>query len=139
MSLRNYIKDNKSIILFDGVCNLCSGFMQFVYKRDKKGMFKFAWLQDEKSKDILDWLNLSKDEFETIILLEKDKSYTKSTAFLKIIRNLPYPWPLLGVGYFIPRFLRDAIYDFVAKNRYNWFGKKETCLVPTGDLLKRFL
>ena len=127
------------IILFDGICNLCSGFMQFIYKRDRKKIFKFTWLQDDKTKEILDWLKLSSQNFETIILMESGNAYFKSTAFLKIVRLLPFPWPLLGVGYIIPRVIRDVLYDYIAKNRYRWFGKKEECLVPTGDLLKRFL
>jgi predicted DCC family thiol-disulfide oxidoreductase YuxK len=132
------IKNNSHIILFDGVCNLCSGFMQFVYKRDTKAIFKFVWLQDDTSKEILNWLNLDSNNFKTIILIENDKPYYKSTAFLKIVRYLHFPWPLLTIGYTIPQFFRDCIYDYVAKNRYRWFGKKETCLIPTGELLKRF-
>ena len=98
MNIPDLIKQNNRIILFDGVCNLCSGFMQFVYKRDARGIFKFAWLQDDKSKDILDWLTLSTDSFKTIILIEAGKTYFKSTAFLRITRFLPFPWPLLSVG-----------------------------------------
>jgi predicted DCC family thiol-disulfide oxidoreductase YuxK len=139
MNLPDHIEQHKHIILFDGVCNLCSGFMQFVYKRDKNGIFKFAWLQDKKSVEILEWLNLSKDDLNTIVLIEEEKAYFKSTAFLRIIRLLTFPWPLLGIGYVIPRIIRDVIYDFVAKNRYKWFGKKENCLIPRGALLKRFL
>ena len=79
------IKNNSHIILFDGVCNLCSGFMQFVYKRDRKAIFKFAWLQDDKTKEILDWLKLPTNNFDTIVLIESGKVYFKSTAFLKKI------------------------------------------------------
>lgn len=127
------------IILFDGVCNLCSGFMQFVYKRDAKGIFKFVWLQDDNSTEILTWFNLGSESLKTIILIEEKKAFYKSTAFLKIIRYLRFPWPVLSIGYIIPTFIRDWIYDFVAKNRYRWFGKKDQCLIPTGELLDRFL
>ena len=133
------IKENNRIILFDGVCNLCSGFMQFVFKRDKKGGFKFVWLQDEKSLGILTWIDMDSESFKTIILIEEEKPYFKSTAFLKIVRYLRFPWPALTVGYILPGFIRDWIYDFIAENRYKWFGKKEMCMVPTGDLEKRFL
>jgi predicted DCC family thiol-disulfide oxidoreductase YuxK len=133
------IKENNRIILFDGVCNLCSGFMQFVYKRDKKGRFKFVWLQDKKSLGILTWIDMDSESFKTIILIEEEKPYFKSTAFLKIVRYLRFPWPALTVGYILPSFIRDWIYDFIAENRYKWFGKKEMCMVPTGDLERRFL
>jgi predicted DCC family thiol-disulfide oxidoreductase YuxK len=139
MNIPDPVKQNNYIILFDGVCNLCSGFMQFVYNRATKNIFKFAWLKDEKSKEILNWLKLSSDNFESIILIESGNVYYKSNAFLRIIRFLPFPWPILRIGYFLPLFIRDTIYDFVARNRYRWFGKKNECLVQTGDLLKRFL
>jgi predicted DCC family thiol-disulfide oxidoreductase YuxK len=113
--------------------------MQFVYKRDKQIRFKFAWLQDERCKDIFDWLELDSNNFKTIVLIKEEQPYYKSTAFLMIVRYLQFPWPLLTVGYIIPRFIRDWIYDFVANNRYKWFGKKKECIVPTGDLLNRFL
>lgn len=139
MSIPDIITENKRIILLDGVCNLCSGFMQFVYKHDNKMIFKFAWLQEKICKDILDWLSLPSDSFETIILIEENKPYFKSTAFLKIVRHIRFPWPLLLAGYIVPRFIRDWVYDHVAQRRYKWFGKKDQCLVPTGDVLNRFL
>ena len=139
MNIPDLIKQNNCIILFDGVCNLCSGFMQFVYKRDIKGRFKFAWLQDDKTKEILVWLNLGSESFKTIILIEGGKPYYKSSAFLQIVRYLRFPWPYLIVGHILPEFIRDWIYDFVAENRYKWFGKKEKCMVPKDDLLNRFL
>jgi len=133
------IKQHNCIILFDGVCNLCSGFMQFVYKRDTKGRFKFAWLQDDNALEILQWLELDSEGLKTIILIEDENPYFKSRAFLKIVRNLRCPWPVLTVGYVLPRIFRDWIYDYVAENRYEWFGKKDQCMVPKGDLVKRFL
>ena len=139
MTLPDSIKQSSRIILFDGLCNLCSGFMQFVYKRDKKDNFKFAWMQDEKSREILNWFNLSSESLKTIILIESEKVYFKSSAFFKIVRFLRFPWPVLSMGYVFPRIFRDWIYDIVAENRYRWFGKKEQCMVPEGDLIKRFL
>lgn len=133
------IKINKRIILFDGVCNLCSGFMLFIYRRDPGGIFKFAWLQEKQGQEILDWLELPVENFETIIFIENGQPYFKSTAFLKIVRHLRFPWPVLMIGMILPRFIRDWIYDYIAAKRYRWFGRKDNCLLPTGDLLKRFL
>ena len=139
MSIPESVRHNHNIILVDGVCNLCSGFMHFVYKRDRLGIFRFAWLQDESGREILDWLQLPKESFKTIILINEGIVYYKSTSFLKIVRHLRFPWPFLSVSYIVPRFIRDWIYDLVAANRYRWFGKKAQCLMPRGDLKKRFL
>jgi predicted DCC family thiol-disulfide oxidoreductase YuxK len=132
------LKEHNRIILFDGACNLCSGFMRFVYKYDSKKYFKFAWIQEEKGKEILEWLGLPTDEYATIILIKNGQAFYKSNAFLKIVRYLRFPWPVLNIGIIIPIFIRDWIYDMVARNRYRLFGKKDHCLVPTGDLLGRF-
>ena len=139
MELPAIIQAHKRIILFDGVCNLCTGFLQFVYIRDPKGVFKFTWIQEDIGKDILCWLDKSTDIYETIIFIEKGKAFYKSDAFLKIVRLLKFPWPVLTAGYLLPRFVRDRIYDWVARNRYKWFGKKETCMIPTAELRARFL
>lgn len=133
------IKEHKRIILFDGVCNLCSAFLQFVYKYDYKKTYKFAWIQEEKGNEILEWLHLPTDEYETVVLIENGQIFFKSKAFLKIVRYLRFPWPVLSVGIIIPNFIRDLIYDWVAQNRYRFFGKKDRCLMPTGELLNRFL
>lgn len=139
MKLPESVKKYNQIILFDGMCNLCSGFMQFVYKRDLESNFKFTWMQDDKSREILNWLDLGSESFKTIILIEEETPYYKSSAFLKIVRHLRFPWPLLMVGYIFPGILRDWVYDYVAENRYRWFGKKDKCLIPTGELRDRFL
>jgi predicted DCC family thiol-disulfide oxidoreductase YuxK len=139
MNTPNSIIENKRIILFDGVCNLCSAFLKFVYKFDSKKIYKFAWIQEDKGNEILRWLNLPTNDFKTIVLIENGQAFFKSVAFLKIVRKLQFPWPLLSVGRIIPNFIRDWIYDSVARNRYRLFGKKDHCLVPTGDLLDRFL
>ena len=133
------INEHNRIILFDGVCNLCSAFMQFVYKYDSKMNFKFSWLQEEQGRNILEWLNLPTDDYETIILIENGEAYFKSKAFLRIVSRLCFPWPILTIGVIIPNILRDSLYDMVARNRYRLFGKKEKCLIPTGKLLSRFL
>ena len=127
------------VIVFDGICNLCSGFMRFVYKRDKNSCFKFAWIQSERGKALLEGYGFSKDKSDTILFIEQDRVYTKSTAFLKIVNYLNYPWPLLRAAYLIPVYFRDKLYDLIAQNRYRWFGKKDSCMAPDGKLRDRFL
>jgi len=133
------IQQFNNIILFDGVCNLCSGFLNFIYKFDEQAFFKFAWIQSDEGAEILRWLGMPTKDYKTIVYIKNGEAFFKSTAFLKIIKNLNFPWPLLQVGYILPRFFRDWIYDLVAKYRYKIFGKKESCLLPTGDLKSRFL
>jgi predicted DCC family thiol-disulfide oxidoreductase YuxK len=139
MALPKIVKANERIVLFDGVCNLCSAFLSFVYERDKCGMFKFAWIQSEHGKEISKWLNMPTDNYVTMIYIEDRKPYLKSTAFLKIVKYLKLPWPVLSIGFIVPKFIRDWIYDRIAVNRYKLFGRKEQCLMPTGELRKRFL
>ncbi|MDA9554824.1 thiol-disulfide oxidoreductase DCC family protein [Pelobium sp.] len=127
------------IILFDGVCNLCNGFVQFVIKRDKKANFKFAALQSAAAKEILLANQLNPQELKTVIFIRDHKVYTQSDAALQIAKGLDGLWPLAGVLLVIPKFIRNAVYQFIAKNRYRWFGEKETCMVPTPDLQNRFL
>lgn len=128
------MKDHK-IILFDGVCNLCNGAVNLVIRKDKKNIFRFAPLQGEFAKEI----GLDQEKMDSIILLDNDKQYSKSSAVLRIARNLPGGYPLLYGFIILPKFLRDAIYDHIAKNRYRWFGKKESCMMPTPELKQKFL
>jgi len=126
------------IILFDGVCNLCNGFVQRIIAKDKKDFFRFASLQSEAGQNLLNPYPNLKD-LKSIVYLENGKVFTKSSAALKITSRLPGNWKLLQLGYILPRFIRDSIYDLVAKNRYKWFGKKEQCMVPTPELKAKFL
>jgi predicted DCC family thiol-disulfide oxidoreductase YuxK len=128
-------KTQKHIILFDGYCNLCSSAVQFILKRDKKGIFSYAALQSDFGKNRLAASGLSTTEIDTIVLIENDIVYTYSTAALKIAKNLSGIWPLFYGAIILPRFLRDTIYKLIAKNRYRWFGKKETCMMlpPTQE------
>ncbi len=139
MKKPNCLQQQNKIILFDGVCNLCSAFLHFVYRFDKKAHFKFAWIQSDEGSEILQWLGLPTSTYNTIVYIEKGAAFFKSTAFLNIVKYLTFPWPLFRIGFVLPRFFRDWIYDLVAKNRYRLFGKKETCLVPSGELRARFL
>jgi predicted DCC family thiol-disulfide oxidoreductase YuxK len=131
--------DGHPIILFDGVCNFCNGAINFVLKQDKKGIFKFAPLQSEAGQRLLQHYNLSMKEFDSFILIDMGKVYKKSAASLRVMNKLPWYWKEAQILRMIPTAFRDAIYDFIAKNRYKWFGKKEQCMVPTPELRSRFL
>ena len=131
--------ENKSIILFDGVCNLCNCSVQFIIKRDKRKRFLFTSLQSDAGQDILLQFRLKKSNLNSIILLENGKVYQKSTAILKIFKHLPNFWKISYIFIVIPIFIRDFIYDFIANNRYKWFGKREVCMIPTKELQMRFL
>ena len=131
---------NESIIIFDGVCNFCNGVVNFILVRDKKDIFRFAANQSEAAKQILLKNNIPLEtEISTVFLFENGKLYQKSTAALRIARKLPFAWNLCYIGIIIPAFLRNVIYDFIAKNRYKWFGKKETCRVPSPAERGKFL
>jgi predicted DCC family thiol-disulfide oxidoreductase YuxK len=127
------------LILFDGVCNLCNGGVQFVVKRDKKEKFKFASIQSSVGQSYLRKFQLDQKGAYSIILIRGEKYLDKSSAALEITRHLPGLWPLLSVFKIVPKFIRDFIYDFIAKNRYRWFGKKDECMIPTPELKSRFL
>lgn len=127
------------VIYFDGVCNLCNGSVQFVIKRDKAGKFRFAPLQSRAGQAILARNGLSGEHFTSFLLSENGKLYRRSTAALRVVRRLPGAWPLLYGFIIVPPFIRNAVYDFIARNRYRWFGKKEACMVPTPELKSRFL
>lgn len=134
----NYSK-NKSIILFDGVCNLCNSSVNYIIKHDKTEHFLFVSLQSDVAKEILLQNNSNKINLETIILVENEKTYYKSTAALRIIKKLNGLINVLYLFIIIPKFIRDPVYDFIAKNRYKWYGKKDSCMIPTDNLKKRFL
>ena len=132
-------KDQNSVIIFDGVCNLCNSSVTFVIKRDKSYKFKFAPLQSETAKNLISKLNLSTDKIDSIILIENHKYYIKSTAAIRICKELGALWSLMYILILVPKPVRDYIYDIVAKKRYKWFGKKEHCMIPTKELESRFL
>jgi predicted DCC family thiol-disulfide oxidoreductase YuxK len=128
----------QSVILFDGLCNLCNGAVQFVIKRDKKNSFHFASLQSDYAAEKMIQFDIKPAQLESIILLEDGKLYKRSTAALRVARKLNGLWPLLYGFIIVPRFIRDAVYNYIAKNRYKWFGKQESCWVPTPALKRRF-
>ena len=128
----------KAIVLFDGVCNLCSASVQFIIERDKHGYFKFASLQSETGQALLKKHNLPTNSFASVIMVENGTLYTHSTAALRIARHLDGAWKALYGLIVVPKFIRDRVYSFVADNRYRWFGKEESCWLPTPDLKARF-
>ncbi len=127
------------VILFDGVCNLCNGFVQFIIKRDAEGIFRFASLQSAFAQNILLSFNLDPVELKTVIFIEDGKLYTKSDAALRIAKNLKGGWKLAYALILIPKFIRNGTYNFISKNRYKWFGKKDQCMIPSPELKERFL
>lgn len=127
------------IILFDGVCNLCNGSVQFVIKRDPNGKFRFASLQSDFGQQVLAREGLPAGKLTSFILLEDGKMYQRSTAALRVARQLPGAWALLYAFIVVPPFIRNAVYDFIAANRYRWFGKQESCMIPTPELRARFI
>ncbi len=130
---------NHHIILFDGVCNFCNFWVNFIIDRDKDDIFKFAALQSEAGQKLLNKFNLKTEDFDTFILIDSEIYFTKSTAALKIARKLNYPVKVLYYFIFIPKFLRDLIYSLIAINRYKFFGKRDICRVPTENEKKNFL
>lgn len=134
------LPENKKIILFDGVCNLCDGAVQFIIKHDKKDVFRYASLQSEIGKKLVAERGMDPEEIDSIMLIEPGVAYyRKSTAALEIARDLSGGYSLLKNFLFIPEIIRDGVYDFIANNRYRWFGKKEQCMIPTPELKAKFL
>jgi len=128
-----------SVIIFDGVCNLCNTIVDLIIQKDKDKIFKFIPLQSEKSSELLKKFNFQFDTLDTVILIKSNQILTHSDAVLEITHSFKYPWKLLYLLKFIPKFLRDWIYIFIASNRYTWFGKKETCMLPENNIKSRFL
>ncbi|MBC7524874.1 MAG: DUF393 domain-containing protein [Flavobacterium sp.] len=134
------LPQDKKIILFDGVCNLCESSVQFIIKHDTKDIFRFVSQQSENGIEILERLSIGNSNLESIILYEPDGTfYFKSEAGFKIAQNLDGFVSLISICRFLPKFLTDAVYNFIAKNRYKWLGKKEHCLIPTESIKNKFL
>lgn len=131
--------NDRPILLFDGVCNLCDASVQEVIKADKKGIFLFASLQSEAAAQLLEGSDLDPAALKSVILYHKGRFYTTSNAILETTRLLGGAWSLLYIFKIVPRFIRDAVYFWIARNRYKWFGKKEECMIPTPELKERFL
>ncbi|MEN7546599.1 thiol-disulfide oxidoreductase DCC family protein [Rapidithrix thailandica] len=128
-----------NIILFDGICNFCNDSVNFIIDHDPKKKFKFAALQSEVGRQLLRSLGQDPDKMDSIVLIEKGKVFKKSTAALKVARYLSAPWPLAYGFLIVPVFIRNLVYDWIARNRYKWFGKREQCRMPNEEEKQRFL
>jgi len=131
--------DSGAIILFDGVCNLCNASINFVIDRDKDSYFQYGALQSEQGRILLADYELPEQYLDSIILLEDGELFTASDAALRIARRLSGLWRFIYVLRWIPRTIRDSVYNWIARNRYRWFGRSDTCRIPTPELQARFL
>lgn len=132
--------EQQKIILFDGVCNLCNGSVNFILKRERDRAFQFASIQSEAGRKLLEWCGLPKDYVQAVVYIENGKIYLGSNAALKIGQSLTFPWSFVSsAGFIVPKFIRDWVYNQIAQHRYRWFGKKVFCMLPTESLKARFL
>jgi len=127
------------VVLFDGVCNFCNYWVNFALKRDRKNKLRFTPLQGKTAKQLLPHYNLNPSSLSSVIFIDAGKAWTQSSAAIRICRHLGGGWRLLYGLIIIPKFIRDFFYNIIARNRYKWFGKKESCMVPTPELRERFL
>jgi len=130
---------SKGIILFDGICNLCNFWVNFIIDRDKRNYFLFAPLQSETAKYLTKKYNIDTNKINSVILIEKNNYYIKSTAIIKISGKLKGFWKMFYVAVIIPPFIRNIFYNIAAKYRYRWFGKREECRIPTPEIRQKFL
>lgn len=130
---------DKPILLFDGVCNLCNGAVQTIINLDKTAHFRLASLQSETGQTLLKKFDLPTEELGTVVLIDKEKAYVRSDVPLEVFHQLGGGWQLLYVFKILPRFFRDAVYNWIARNRYRWFGKQVACMIPTPEVKQRFL
>lgn len=142
-------RPDTSLVLFDGVCNLCNASVLFIIDRDPAARFRFAALQSDAAADALASVSAEVPEqaadsgaasgADSIVLIQDGRVYQRSDAALRIAQGMRRPWPLLGALLFVPRPVRDWVYDLIARNRYRWFGRRDTCRVPTPELKGRFV
>ncbi len=132
------MSDDHILILFDGVCNLCNGTVQFIIKRDRKNIFRFASLQSSVGQQYAS-KDGAGDDLYSILVVKDGKVYDRSSAVLEIARHLTVPWRWFSVFRFVPRVIRDAVYSMVSANRYRMFGKRDQCMIPTPELKSKFL
>lgn len=134
------LPQNKKIILFDGICNLCDASVQFIIKHDKKDCFRFVPLQSNLGQEIINYIGLGSQKIDSIILYEPTKAYYyKSLAAFNIAKNLDGAISLISVFKILPTSFTDFLYDYIAKNRYKWYGKKESCMIPSPELKSKFI
>lgn len=131
--------DAHPIVIFDGVCVMCSGFVGFLLRHDRRGELRFLAAQTPLGQALYRHFGLKSSDFDTYVLLESGVARVKSDAALRLFARLGFPWSVLGLGRIAPRAWRDAIYDFVARNRFKWFGKRESCYAPAPEERDRFV
>ncbi len=131
---------NKKLILFDGVCNLCDASVQYIIKHDKNDLFRYAALQSDIGQKVIEEFSINTDKTDSVLLYSEENGISyKSTAALKIASKLGFPINLMSVFLVVPTFIRNWVYDYIAKNRYKWYGKKDECMIPTPELKSKFL
>jgi predicted DCC family thiol-disulfide oxidoreductase YuxK len=133
------IHNETSILLFDGVCNLCNGVVNFIIKRDSKEKFKFASLQSESGQALLIKFGLRTNDFDSFVFISGEEYFLKSSALLHVLSKLGGVWKLFYAFIIFPRPIRDLVYSIVAKTRYRIFGKRDTCIIPTPEVNRKFL
>jgi predicted DCC family thiol-disulfide oxidoreductase YuxK len=138
-STSQYSENQPPVLLFDGVCNLCNASVQWVLKRDKKGVFRFASLQSDAGQALLRQQGLPTTGFDTVVLIDAGRVYLRSDAPLRVAAHLGGLWPLFGLLKIVPRALRNAVYNWIARNRFRWFGQREECWLPRKEWRERFL
>jgi len=131
--------NDKPIILFDGVCNFCNSVVNFIIRHDKKNVFLFCALQSDSGKRLLEQYKINWKQSDSFVVIENRKAWQKSNAALKLYNKLPWYWKWTQFFWVVPKFIRDGVYNFIAKNRYKWFGKKEDCMIPTPEMREKFL
>ncbi len=129
----------EQIVVFDGVCNLCSYAVQFIIKRDKHAVFTFTSMQSGYGKNLLSKYEINPEEVDTLVLVKSGQLYFKSDAAIEIAKGFEGVWKVLSLCQFIPRPIRDAVYSLIARNRYRMFGQKDACMLPTNEIKERFL
>lgn len=131
--------NDNPLILFDGICNFCNSAVNFTLKRNTKADIRFAPMQSEAGQKLLQQYNLPADDMQSFFFIEDGVVYKQSTAALKVCRHLRWLWPLCYGFIIVPKFIRDGIYNWIAKNRYKWFGVQQSCMIPTPEVRARFL
>ncbi len=127
------------VVLFDGVCNLCNSSVNWIIDHDKKNEFRFASLQSEYGQRMVQQYNISGNYMDTVVLIKNNRAYLRSAAVLQVLKGIGGIYSLALVFYIFPAFIRDVVYNFIAKNRYRWFGKQESCRIPTPELKAKFI
>lgn len=130
---------HSAVVLFDGVCTLCNRTVDFIVQHDRAGRFRYGSLQSDTGRALLEKFDLPADSLESLVLIDQGRVYTKSDAALRIARSLGNPWGLLALLQVVPRGIRNRVYDWIARHRYNWFGKQDTCRIPTAAEKRLFL